>query len=258
MWPPTTASGFATPKPCTRPTSTAPANSSAWPVMPRFRASSTRRPLPPCTFAPMGWSSTRTRRCRSKTWWATTSGRSLAEQEAIKAAQSGQQVDHPQSHHAHRPQRRQAHAYRPHLCGFLNGKFPAYMDTGLNLVDVAEVARTHVTALTMGTARPPLHSGRGEPDPQADSRQDVGIPAFRRPPSRFPSPSPPPMRFRRMDHRPNPGQEPRATLEEVRMGRKKMYASSAHAQQELGFRNLPVYPAMRAAIEWFRANGFAP
>jgi dihydroflavonol-4-reductase len=54
------------------------------------------------------------------------------------------------------------------------------------------------------------------------------------------------------------GKEPRATLEEVRMGRKKMYASSAHAQAELGFRILPVYPAMRAAIDWFRANGYAP
>jgi dihydroflavonol-4-reductase len=37
-----------------------------------------------------------------------------------------------------------------------------------------------------------------------------------------------------------------------------MYASSARAQQELGFRIAPVYPAMRAAIEWFRANGYAP
>ena len=52
--------------------------------------------------------------------------------------------------------------------------------------------------------------------------------------------------------------EPRATLEEVRMGRKKMYASSAHAQQELGFRILPINPAMKAAIEWFRAHGYAP
>ena len=40
---------------------------------------------------------------------------------------------------------------------FLNRKFPAYMDTGLNLVDVAEVARTHVSALTTGNPgrRPP-------------------------------------------------------------------------------------------------------
>ncbi len=42
------------------------------------------------------------------------------------------------------------------------------------------------------------------------------------------------------------------------MGRKKMFASSARAQQELGFRIVPVYPAMRAAIDWFCANGFAP
>jgi dihydroflavonol-4-reductase len=42
------------------------------------------------------------------------------------------------------------------------------------------------------------------------------------------------------------------------MGRKKMYASSAHAQQELGFHIVPVYPAMRAAIEWFRAHGYTP
>ena len=54
------------------------------------------------------------------------------------------------------------------------------------------------------------------------------------------------------------GKEPRATLEEVRMGRKKMFASSARAVQELGFQIKPVYPAMRAAIDWFRANGYAP
>jgi dihydroflavonol-4-reductase len=54
------------------------------------------------------------------------------------------------------------------------------------------------------------------------------------------------------------GKEPRATLEEVRMGRKKMFASSARAQQELDFKIVPVYPAMRAAIEWFRGHGYAP
>jgi len=36
-----------------------------------------------------------------------------------------------------------------------------------------------------------------------------------------------------------------------------VYASSAHAQQELGFHILPVNPAMRAAIEWFQSNGYA-
>ena len=54
------------------------------------------------------------------------------------------------------------------------------------------------------------------------------------------------------------GREPRATLDQVRMGRKKMFASSARAQEELGFRAAPVEPAMRAAIEWYRAHGYAP
>jgi len=54
------------------------------------------------------------------------------------------------------------------------------------------------------------------------------------------------------------GQEPRATVEAVRMGRKMMFVSSAKAERELGFRVVPVYPALRSAIDWFRAHGYAP
>jgi dihydroflavonol-4-reductase len=54
------------------------------------------------------------------------------------------------------------------------------------------------------------------------------------------------------------GREPRATVEEVRMSRKHMFASSAKAERELGFKVLPVYNALRAAIEWFVAHGYAP
>jgi dihydroflavonol-4-reductase len=54
------------------------------------------------------------------------------------------------------------------------------------------------------------------------------------------------------------GKEPRATVEAVRMGKKKMFASSDKAERELGFRVLPVYGPLRAAIDWFRAHGYAP
>ena len=54
------------------------------------------------------------------------------------------------------------------------------------------------------------------------------------------------------------GREPRATVEAVRMGRKMMFASSAKAERELGFRVLPVYKALRAAIDWFAEHGYAP
>jgi dihydroflavonol-4-reductase len=54
------------------------------------------------------------------------------------------------------------------------------------------------------------------------------------------------------------GKEPQATLEEVRLARKHMFASSAKAERELGFKVLPIYNAMRTAIEWFVAHGYAP
>ena len=54
------------------------------------------------------------------------------------------------------------------------------------------------------------------------------------------------------------GREPRATVEAVRMGKKMMFASSAKAEQELGFRVLPTDNALRSAMEWFVAHGYAP
>jgi dihydroflavonol-4-reductase len=54
------------------------------------------------------------------------------------------------------------------------------------------------------------------------------------------------------------GKEPRATVEAVRMGKKMMFASSAKAERDLGFKVLPVYNALRSAIEWFIAHGYAP
>jgi len=54
------------------------------------------------------------------------------------------------------------------------------------------------------------------------------------------------------------GKEPRATVEAVRMGKKYMFASSAKAERELGFKVLPIYSALRTAIEWFVEHGYAP
>ena len=87
----------------------------------------------------------------------------LAEQQAIAAAQNGQQVIilNPTTPIG-------SNDSKPTPTGrifvdFLNGKFPAYMDTGLNLVDVSEVARTHVRALTQGHTAPPRRQGCTSP-----------------------------------------------------------------------------------------------
>jgi dihydroflavonol-4-reductase len=183
----------------------------------------------------------------------------LAEQEAIKAAEAGQEVMilNPTTPIG-------SHDAKPTPTGrifvdFLNRKFPAYVDTGLNLVDVNEVAKTHADALTVGTpGRRYILGGENLTLKQILDKMSAitGIPS---PTTKIPFAIAATYAFfeenitGRLLHK-----EPRATLEEVRMGRKKMYASSARAQQELGFRVAPIYPAMRAAIEWFRAHGYAP
>ena len=182
----------------------------------------------------------------------------LAEQEAIRAAQGGQQVIilNPTTPIG-------SHDVKPTPTGrifldFLKRKFPAYMDTGLNLVDVAEVARAHVQALTQGApGRRYILGGENLTLKQILDRLSAltGIPS---PTVKIPfAVAATYAFFEEWITGRIRGQEPRATLEEVRMGRKKMFASSARAEQELGFRVLPVDMAMRAAIDWFRAHGYA-
>jgi dihydroflavonol-4-reductase len=183
----------------------------------------------------------------------------MAEQEAISAAQQGQQVIILNPTTPIGPNDRKPTPTGRIIVDFLNGKFPAYMDTGLNLVDVSEVARAHVLALTKGAPRRRyILGGENLTLKQILDKMSAitGIPS---PTVKIPfAVAATYAFFEELITGRIRGREPRATLEEVRMGRKKMYASSARAQQELGFRIAPVYPAMRAAIEWFRANGYAP
>jgi dihydroflavonol-4-reductase len=183
----------------------------------------------------------------------------LAEREAISAAEGGQQVIILNPTTPIGPNDAKPTPTGRIFVDFLNGKFPAYMDTGLNLVDVAEVARTHVAALTVGKlGKRYILGGENLTLKQILDKMSAitGIPS---PTVKIPfAVAATYAFFEEWITGRIRGREPRATLEEVRMGRKKMYASSAHAQQELGFRIVPVYPAMRAAIEWFHAHGYAP
>lgn len=183
----------------------------------------------------------------------------LAEQEAISAAKLGQKVVILNPTTPVGPNDAKPTPTGRIFVDFLNRKFPAYMDTGLNLVDVSEVARTHVTALSKGKfGRRYILGGENLTLKQILDKMSAitGIPS---PTMKIPfAVAATYAFFEEIVTGRIRGREPRATLEEVRMGRKKMFASSARAQQELGFRILPVYPAMRAAIEWFREHGYAP
>ena len=142
---------------------------------------------------------------------------------------------------------------------FLNRNFPAYVDTGLNLVDVSEVARMHVVALERGTpGERYILGGENLTLKQILDRLSAitGLPS---PTMKVPHGVA--MLFAFFDENLTGklrGREPRATVEAVRMGRKMMFASSAKAERELGFHVLPVYAALRGAVDWFLAHGYAP
>jgi dihydroflavonol-4-reductase len=187
----------------------------------------------------------------------------LAEQVAIEAARAGQEVVilNPTTPVG-------AMDVKPTPTGriivdFLNKKFPAYVDTGLNLVDVDEIARMHLQALERGRGGPrcgeryilggenltlkqildKLAAMTGLPSPTMKVPHGVA------------------MAFAFFDETVTGklrGKEPRATVEAVRMGKKMMWASSAKAERELGLQVLPVENALRDAVEWFVANGYAP
>jgi dihydroflavonol-4-reductase len=142
---------------------------------------------------------------------------------------------------------------------FLNKKFPAYVDTGLNLVDVGEIARMHFAALEQGTpGERYILGGENLTLKQILDRMSsiTGLPS---PTMKVPHAVA--MAFAFFDENFTGkllGKEPRATVEAVRMGKKMMFASSAKAERELGFKVMPVYHAMRAAIDWFVLHGYAP
>jgi dihydroflavonol-4-reductase len=140
---------------------------------------------------------------------------------------------------------------------FLKKKFPAYVDTGLNLVDVRECARGHVAALEKGRSGERYILG-GENLTLKQILDKLGaITGLPSPTIRVPYAVA--LATGVVDEIVTGrilGREPRATIDAVRMGRKKMFVSSAKAERELGWEMVPVNDALRRAAKWFQANGY--
>jgi len=143
------------------------------------------------------------------------------------------------------------------ILDFLRRKFPAYVDTGLNLVDVVDCAEGHLLAmekaqpgeryilggenLTLKQILDKLAAITGLPSPKIKLPYSVALATgvvdtvvtgkIRK-------------------------REPRVTIDAVRMGRKKMFVTSAKAERELGWNPRPVDESLRRAVDWFRAKGY--
>ncbi|MES2393828.1 MAG: hopanoid-associated sugar epimerase [Acidobacteriota bacterium] len=142
---------------------------------------------------------------------------------------------------------------------FLNKNFPAYVETGLNLVDVEEIARMHLLALERGRfGERYILGGENLSLKQILDKLAAmtGLPS-----PRMKVPHAVAMAFAFFDETITGrlrGKEPRATVEAVRMGKKMMFANSAKAERELGWQVLPVDGALCAAVKWFVEHGYAP
>jgi len=141
---------------------------------------------------------------------------------------------------------------------FLKRKFPAYVETGLNLVDVRECARGHVAAMEKGRSGERYILG-GENLTLKQILDKLGaLSGLASPTVKLPYLVAYAAGFvDEMFSGRLLGREPRATIETVRMGKKKMWASSDKAERELGWKKIPVDDALRRAVEWFQANGYA-
>jgi dihydroflavonol-4-reductase len=141
---------------------------------------------------------------------------------------------------------------------FLKRKFPAYVETGLNLVDATECARGHVQAMEKGkTGERYILGGENLTLKQILDRL-AAITGLKSPTLKLPYVFA--LATGVVDELVTGrllGREPRATIDAVRMGRKMMFVSSEKAERDLGWRKFPVEGALRRSVDWFRANGYA-
>ena len=136
-----------------------------------------------------------------------------------------------------------------------SGRMPGYVDTGLNLVHVDDVAAGHLAAFERGRVGERYILG-GENLTLAEMLTEITRLAGRAPPRlKVPRLAVYPVALVEEALARLIGREPFATFDGLRMAKKKMFFSSARAERELGYSPRPVRAAIEDAVAWFRANG---
>lgn len=136
------------------------------------------------------------------------------------------------------------------------GQMPAFVDTGLNIVHVDDVAEGHLAAAEKGRIGERYILG-GENMALAEILAEVAQAVGRRPPwLRVPHGVLFPVAIGAELAARVTGRDPFVTLDGVRMSRKKMYFTSEKASHELAYAPRPARQAIADAVTWFKANGY--
>jgi dihydroflavonol-4-reductase len=180
----------------------------------------------------------------------------LAEQEALAAAKDGQDVVIVNPTTPVGPWDRKPTPTGDIFVRFLTGRMPAVVDTGLNFVDVADVARGHLLAFEGGQSGERYILG-GEDLTLRALLERIALATGRRAP-RFSVPLWLPLGvawlgetvFSRL------GFEPKIPVDGVLMSKEAMYYDTSKARDQLGYAAGPIDAAIREAIRWFAENGY--
>ena len=145
------------------------------------------------------------------------------------------------------------------IVNFLRGKIPAYVETGLNVVDVEDVALGHVLAAERGRPGERYILGHRNLTLAEVFRVLEAVSGVKAPRRRIPyglayvSACVSELVSRTITHR-----APFVTLAGVRLSRKRMFFDAAKAVRELRLPQTPIEEAFRKAVRWFREHGYAP
>jgi dihydroflavonol-4-reductase len=140
------------------------------------------------------------------------------------------------------------------VADFLKGRLPAFIDTGLNIVDVRDVAQGHLRALESGRPGERYILGSENLTLAAILQTLAGITGRKAPAVRLPYAVAYCAGLCSTAWAEVTGGPPRVPIDAVRMARKKMWVTHDKARRELGFQPAPAEGALRRAVEWFLAG----
>lgn len=136
------------------------------------------------------------------------------------------------------------------------GRLPAFVDTGLNVVHVDDVAAGHLLAFERGRTGERYVLGGEDMSLETILAHVAEVSRGRPPRVRLPHAAVMPIALASEVWARMFGGEPLATVDGVRMSRKRMFFSSAKAREALGYRHRPATEAIRDAVDWFERNGY--
>jgi len=136
------------------------------------------------------------------------------------------------------------------------GRMPAFVDTGLNLVHVDDVARGHLLALDHGKIGENYILGGADVALQTMLGDIAFLSGRRAPTIKLPRGPLYPLALAAEAFARITGKEPFLTVDALKMSRYRMFFSSEKARRELGYTARPYKEGLQDALAWFRENGY--